>query len=131
MNYSDYLKEIGKIKRKGIKISKIGEAHGYPLLKIVINKSGNKTVCFSAGIHGEEIASPLAIIEFLKEYRKSYAPHVRIIIFPVVNPSGFDKGKRFNKININLNQSFGKRPLPKEDQLFYNETKKKKILFFH
>lgn len=74
MNYSDYLKEIYKIKRKNIKISKIGKAHGYPLLKIIANPSGIKTICFSTGIHGEEIAGPLAVTEFLKKYKKSYAP---------------------------------------------------------
>lgn len=131
MKYLNYLKEISKIKKEGIEIIKVGIAYRLPLIKIILNKSGKRTVCFSAGIHGEEIAGPLAVLEFLKRYNAKEFPNIKIILFPVVNPSGFDKEERLNKEGINLNQSFLEKNIPKEDKIFYNEIKKEKIFFFH
>ncbi len=95
MKYTDYLKEVYRIKKEKLKVIKIGEVCKYPLIKIIINESGKKTVCFSAGIHGEEIAGPLAVLEFIKRYNIRKFPNIKIILFPIVNPSGFDKGYRF------------------------------------
>ncbi len=133
-----YNKYIRRLKRiclfRGIpleEIGKVGRKRKFPLYKIILNPAAKITVCFSAGIHGEEISGPLAVLKFLKKYKWSSFNNVRIIIFPVVNPTGFNSRKRLNYRGINLNQSFFSRPIPKEDRIVYDEIKKENIFFFH
>jgi hypothetical protein len=131
-NYISKLKEICKNNSfEVLRIGSIGKKLKFPLYKVIINPHAKRVVCFSAGIHGEEIAGPLTILEFLKWYRADFYPNIKIIIFPVVNPFGFDRKRRLNERRFDLNQSFFNKSLPEEDKIVYNHAKKQKIFFFH
>ena len=122
-------------KEKGFTINKIGSIgknKEYSMFKIVINNHLNKrVVCFSAGIHGEEPAGPFAVLSFLKKFNLKKFRKIKIIIFPVANPYGFDKGIRRNFLNKDLNGHFCHKKLTGENKILYNSIKREKIFFFH
>lgn len=131
--YNEFIKSLKDvcIKRK-LKLKNIGSIQDYPIYQIIINNfSPINTICFSAGIHGDEIAGPLSILKFLKEYNLNKIKGNRLIIFPVANPFGFDKQKRRNCLNKDLNRHFCDRNLNNENKILYNSIKNKNINFFH
>ena len=109
-----------------------GKNNEYPMFSIILNKNNSKkTVCFSAGIHGEEPAGPLAILEFLRTFDYKKYKSIKIIIFPVANPHGFDRGIRRNFLNKDLNGHFCNKKLSGENKILYNFIKDENIFFFH
>lgn len=130
--YSKYLKKLRVMcKKKKIKLLKIGSVDKFPIYKIMLNPQGKKVVVFSAGIHGDEIAGPWTIIDFLKKYNFQSYPNVKIIIFPVASPTAFNAKKRYNYLNKELNALFCRKKLTHENKILFNELKNEKVLFFH
>lgn len=57
----------------------------------------DKIFLIRAGIHGEEIAGPLSLLKYLPEIiDKAHAAGLKLIVYPLGNPSGFDRGSRYN-----------------------------------
>jgi hypothetical protein len=133
--YKKYISELKKIcGKKGIKlhvIGRVGKRKEYPVFKIVLGHSEKHTVCFSAGIHGEEPAGPWAIFEFIKQYRPMKYKGLKIILFPVANPHGFDKGIRRNFLNKDLNRHFCHKKLSGENKMLYDAVKNERVFFFN
>lgn len=114
-----------------VEIGRVGFKKEYPLYKIIINpKKMGRAVCFSAGIHGYEIAGPWAILKFLEKLNVKKIEN-KLIIFPVANPSGFDKIKRRNYLNKDLNGYFCHKKLSGENKILVATLNKEKIYFFH
>lgn len=97
-------------------LKKIGSVNKCPLYKIIIqpNKIYHKTICISAGIHGDEISGPLGVQKFLLHVNKKSVGNNRIIILPVGNPYGFNHNIRTNRNYINLNRHFTDKKLKDE-----------------
>jgi len=130
--YFDYLDKLKAVCRKReIKLQEIGKINSLPVYKIVINPSGKKVVVFSAGIHGDEISGPWAIIDFLNRYNFQSYPNVKIIIFPVASPTAFNAKQRYNYLNKDLNRLFCRKKLSHENRILFNELKNEKVFFFH
>lgn len=137
MSYNKFLQNLKHIcvkrKFKLKKIDSVGKNREYPLFSITLNDTYNpkKIVCFSAGIHGNEIAGPLAIIRFLETFDTRQFRDIKIIIFPIENPSGFDRHKSRNYLNRDLNRHFCDKILSGENKILYNKVKNESIFFFH
>jgi protein MpaA len=58
----------------------------------------------SAGIHGDEIAGPLAVLEMLRE--PDFFSRVDATIFPILNPEGLARIVRGNFAGIDLNRDY-------------------------
>lgn len=130
--YYNYLEKLEAVcKRKKIQLQEIGNINLLPIYKIVLNPSGNKVVVFSAGIHGNEIAGPWSIIDFLNQYNFQSYPNIKIIIFPVASPTAFNVRKRYNYLNKELNGLFCRKKLTSENRILFNELKNEKVFFFH
>ncbi len=135
--YFEFIEQLKETcKEKGINLDKIGAVGGheeYPFYQLTLRGSENPevTICFSAGIHGNEIAGPWSAKAFIEQYSPEKYENLKIIIFPVANPSGYDLGKRRNFQNRDLNRHFRNQCLPKENQLLYNSIRKENIFFFH
>ncbi len=57
----------------------------------------DKIVFVRAGLHGEEIIGPLSVLEFGPEiFDYARERGVKLIVYPLANPSGFDAGTRYN-----------------------------------
>ncbi len=62
------------------------------------------TLYLSAGIHGNEPAGVLAILELLQQER--FSPDIHWLIFPCLNPTGYAAGTRHNHQGIDLNRDY-------------------------
>jgi len=73
--------------------------NSYKFLKIVSNaiQSTDKIILISAGFHGEEKAGPITLLKYINLILNYiHANNLKVIIYPNVNPVGFEKGKRYN-----------------------------------
>ena len=80
----------------------------YPLYYILAESSNRRAgnVFLSAGIHGDEPAGVYALMDFLENHVQGYIADFSFIVFPCLNPSGFERGTRKNLNGINLNRNF-------------------------
>jgi protein MpaA len=58
----------------------------------------------STGIHGDEVAGPLAVLEMLRI--PDFFDAVDAIIFPILNPEGLARRTRGNLDNVDLNRDY-------------------------
>ncbi len=61
----------------------------------------------SAGIHGDEPAGPLALLELLRE--DEWPEKLTLVMFPLLNPEGYAVGSRTNRFGIDLNRDYRAR----------------------
>jgi hypothetical protein len=61
-------------------------------------------VYFSAGIHGDEISGPLALLELLR--LPDFFAAFNVTIFPILNPDGLAKNLRENASGLDLNRDY-------------------------
>jgi protein MpaA len=67
-------------------------------------------IYLSAGMHGDEPAGPLALLELL---RQGYFKHpVHWIICPALNPGGLANGIRENSLGVDLNRDYWLKSTP-------------------
>jgi murein peptide amidase A len=59
-----------------------------------------------AGVHGDEPAGVLALLEFAE--RNDFDPRFAYRIWPCTNPTGFDAGTRESVDRIDVNRTFGR-----------------------
>ena len=65
---------------------------------------GAPSVYFSAGIHGDEISGPFALLELLR--RPDVFAAFDVTMFPILNPDGLIKNLRHNAGGIDLNRDY-------------------------
>jgi hypothetical protein len=58
----------------------------------------------SAGIHGDEVAGPLAVLEMLRQ--PDFFSRIDATIFPILNPEGLARVVRGNFAGIDLNRDY-------------------------
>lgn len=68
------------------------------------SKPSLNRVYLSTGIHGDEPAGPLAIVQLLKE--NIWPAGVDIFLCPCLNPTGFSLNRRENATGIDLNRDY-------------------------
>jgi len=74
------------------------------LQRLALGGRGAPRFYLSAGIHGDEISGPLAILEMLRQL--DFFAHFETIIFPILNPDGLAKNLRGNADGIDLNRDY-------------------------
>ncbi|MBI4098474.1 MAG: M14 family metallocarboxypeptidase [Candidatus Magasanikbacteria bacterium] len=134
-NYAPYIRELHRVcERKKIPLTTlgmVGKNHEYPLYQVTLGNPARakRIICFSAGIHGDEESGPWAIVAFLNRIPRLPA-HIAIIMFPLVNPYGFDRHQYRNEDNRNLNRHFlDHKPAP-ENVLLKKALKPYQLFFF-
>lgn len=100
-----YQELIHGYRAKGYKLKYYGKVkenrRTYRLYKIVINPRYKKTLLITTGFHGEEFNGPISLLEIFDEVVAcAKKMRVRLIVYPCVNPSGFDLHKRYNASDI-------------------------------
>jgi predicted deacylase len=99
----------------------------YPLYRLVINPQLQPSICIVAGIHGNEIAGPLSIIQLLETFLELLPARYRYIIYPLINPTGFDLRQRYDDDDRDLNAIYQETLTSKnytEVQAFYEDILK-------
>lgn len=77
----------------------LGEVGNWPIWLIRTQghpKRDTIKLLIAAGFHGEEKAGPWAIIEWMKNYDAKLLKKFDISFLPVVNPTAFNRGARYN-----------------------------------
>ncbi|MFH1402093.1 MAG: succinylglutamate desuccinylase/aspartoacylase family protein [Patescibacteria group bacterium] len=104
-----------------------------PLYRLIINPKAKINFCIVAGIHGEEIAGPFAILRALQNPGKYFSTKVRYQIYPILNPTGFDLKQRHDdddrQLNV-INKKILKSKNFKEVKLFFDDIKNIKFDVF-
>lgn len=105
----------------------IGEAvHGgrrYPLVAVTLttgpatrHKRRPVRICVGAGIHGDEPAGVEAVLRWLEGLPEmgQRMPVADLVIFPCINPSGYERNRRVNDDGIDLNRQYKNPKAPIE-----------------
>ena len=99
------------VKRYGIKYSR----SEYDFLRIASReiRLQNRVILIRAGIHGDEVSGPLTILSFCNEIIDYiHQAGLKLIIYPLGNPSGFERGKRYHYKRRDGNNYFLRYELP-------------------
>lgn len=109
--FQDRLKEAGK--RAGFQLSFYGQVGGInlPVLQRTHGDAAPE-IYIAAGVHGNEPAPPMAVLELLR--RKALPRQANYTIFPLINPTGLAAGTRENEQGIDLNRDYGLSPRSRE-----------------
>ena len=94
----------------------------YPIYRLIIHPEAQQTICIIAGIHGAEIAGPYAVFNFLRSSVHLQYTNFRYIIYPMINPCGFDLRQRYDDDYRDLNAIYADTLTSKnyrEVQAFY------------
>lgn len=83
---------------------RIGEV-ALPVLTRRREVAGAPEIYLSAGVHGNEPAGPMALLELLR--RLAFPEGLNYTLFPLVNPVGMAAGTRENGDGIDLNRDYG------------------------
>ncbi len=101
---SGYYSELKKLAaaRKDIQMKRHRLKHrtsAYDFFRIASQdiKQNDKIMLIRAGIHGNEIAGPLTVIQYFNRiFDYAHKRGVKLILYPLSNPAGFDARQRYN-----------------------------------
>ena len=127
--YMNILSEVCKEKFLPLNHKKINDGYKFNYVTLNMNREYKKTVAFSAGIHGDEFAGPYSILKFLMDYTE-IDPTIRVVLFPIVNPYGFDRAQRHNAFRQDINRRFCDKLLAGEAKAVTEVIKKVKLDYF-
>ncbi len=102
-------------------------SNGEEIYRVEINPTGKKTVAFVAGIHGNEKAGPYAVINFLRRPQPS---KFRILLYPCVNPHGYEQHIRRNADQRDLNRDWCDGPTMGETKAL-KSLENEGVVFLH
>lgn len=89
----------------GFRLEAFGEIAGFPLFALTKRTPGPRPrIYLSAGIHGDEPAPPLALLELLRA--GGFDDRATWFICPLLNPIGFTLGTRENAGKVDLNRDY-------------------------
>jgi len=92
----------------GFSIQSLGEKEKFPIywLERPAATLGAPAVFISTGVHGDEPAGPLAVLELMRKENPALSRSVKWCISPMLNPTGFARNIRENKDGVDLNRDF-------------------------
>jgi protein MpaA len=89
----------------GLRIEHFGEISGTPLLALTKRTAGPRPrIYLSAGIHGDEPAPPLAVLDLVE--RGVFDSRAVWFLCPLLNPAGFVCRTRENAAGLDLNRDY-------------------------
>lgn len=131
--YVRSLRQVCRLRDLGWqRIGSAGRRGEYGLFKVTagLRVRPPRTICISAGLHGDEISGPLAALELTRKFDWRSLRRLRVVILPLCNPWGFDNGRRTNARHMDLNRRFvGQRP-PGEAGTLYDAIRRERLDLF-
>jgi protein MpaA len=92
-------------RRAGFDLIRYGEAAGCPLIALTKRTPGPRPrIYLSSGIHGDEPAPPVALLEMLEA--GIFDQRAVWFLCPLLNPAGFLKAARENDDGLDLNHDY-------------------------
>ncbi|HOU75576.1 MAG TPA: hypothetical protein PK957_00440 [Candidatus Dojkabacteria bacterium] len=95
-----------------------------------IKNDHNPLLTILAGCHGEEPAPVLTIFNYYRDISYTLIEHnVNAVIYPLINPWGFDRNIRFNKEGLSCNSNW--TGLISEPTVYEIEVVKKDLINYN
>jgi protein MpaA len=89
----------------GFRVEPFGENSGCPLIALTKRTPGPRPrIYLSSGVHGDEPAPPLALLEMLQS--GIFDDRANWFICPLLNPAGFIRSTRENEAGVDLNRDY-------------------------
>ena len=105
--WSAFLAEFSQVaEARGFAGRVLAHLAGGPLMAWERAASGPR-VYMSAGIHGDEPAGPLAVLELMQ--MGFFSPDIHWLLCPALSPDGLAAGSRGNLAGLDLNRDYWKR----------------------
>lgn len=94
--------------RLSLSATKLADAAGYPiwLMQSPQHHPERPNLLISTGFHGEESAGPWGLLYLLAQLDERMFKRANLSLLPLVNPTGFANGHRFNELGENPNRGF-------------------------
>jgi hypothetical protein len=129
-NADKFNQDLIDITKGRMDLLQIGTEKSHQIFKVVINPDAKRTVCFIAGLHGDEEGGPYGVLEFLKS--DFHVPkNKKVVIIPLANPVGFKKGKRENGADKDINRHFLDKELTDECRCIWDAIKDENVELLH
>lgn len=115
MNVAYYLERLGEeARRNGFRLREYGAVGGFslPMLERAGERGEAARIYISAGIHGDEPAGPMALLDLLR--RRELPEAFSYTIFPLLNPRSLAAGTRESPEGLDLNRDYGAVPQSEE-----------------
>lgn len=110
----DYRKVERRLRRAaGARLRELCRVNGFALhwLEIAPAREARRSVVLTAGIHGDEPAGVEAVLRFLEGPLPRWARGIRFLVFPCMNPFGFERNQRHNHLNADINREYHREKL--------------------
>lgn len=110
------LERVSKI--RPYKKESLGQVGGRDIFLLTPEEpiAGKPNILTAGGFHGEEPGGPWGIIEFLETADEETLKSVNHSFLPLVNPTGFERGVRYNIHGENPNRGFVAEYLDSEEE---------------
>ncbi len=106
LSYTGELEEVARAADWTVRYLSLVESGPRPWLQRILPQ-GETTpprLYLSAGIHGDEISGPLALLEMIRQ--PAFFAGFEVMMFPILNPNGLARGVRTNWDEIDLNRDY-------------------------
>lgn len=106
LTYTSELEEAASAAGWTVRYLSPTESGPRPWLRRILpeGKTAPPRLYLSAGIHGDEISGPLALLEMIRQ--PGFFAGFDVMMFPILNPNGLARGVRTNWEEIDLNRDY-------------------------
>ncbi|MBT8044856.1 MAG: M14 family metallocarboxypeptidase [Verrucomicrobiae bacterium] len=105
---ADYLEQVSQAAAEhGFAREVVAEVDGCAIPAFTRLSESGPGVYLSSGIHGDEPAGPMAVLELLKQ--GDLCPEIEWRLCPMINPTGLAVGTRENAGGVDLNRDYLKK----------------------
>jgi hypothetical protein len=97
---------LNQLQRRGFSLTRAASIWGYPFFVVRRKVSARApTILLTAGLHGEEPAGVEAALQWLESDQGGRWP-VNWLVFPCINPYGWERNRRYNQQRRDINRQF-------------------------
>ena len=126
-DYNDLVRRLDRVRRAGGCVQQVAEVWGYPWFQV--EHAGHApTVLLTGGMHGEEPGGVEGVLQWLEgdEWRRW---PVNWLVFPCINPYGWERDYRRNRQRRDINRQFRARTDTPEAELIKRIVRGRRFLF--
>ncbi|MDX2226939.1 MAG: M14 family metallocarboxypeptidase [Verrucomicrobiae bacterium] len=119
-SYDEIVTRIRALEKDGIwKAYELGIVAGYPIywLKNVRKWPGRHVIHLTAGVHGDEPAGVLGLLDFLESLTPGEMQAFSFTVYPCINAWGYERNQRLNSEGLDINRCFTPRSNCSETRL--------------
>lgn len=91
---------------KGFQIETLGTVWGKPILLFTRPRVDGPSLLIAAGVHGEEPGGVWGVLDYLESTPETEWDHINVAFLPLVSPTAFLRGKRFNIAGHSANANY-------------------------